>query len=154
QHQMGPRPCARNGKQSQSNSKEEDQDWSQGKVGKRKPEQAHKAQKTVIPAVAALCGANTRRQGQNQRKHQGCQGQPEGKGIALPAHLANILVQTDRSSQASVQDTLPVVDVLGPYRNIESVGVTGRLYIRAGRSFAQHGLNWITGNDMDKQEDD
>ena len=50
-------------------------------------------------------------------------------------------------------DALPVSDVLLAERGVEAVGVAGGSNIRWRRAFAEHLLDGVSGNEVDKQED-
>jgi hypothetical protein len=52
-----------------------------------------------------------------------------------------------------VEDASPVIQVLLAYRDIEAVGVSCGLDVSGGGAFAEHLLDRVSGDEMDKKED-
>src|SRR5712692_1004410 len=141
------------GKPSQFDGKKQDEHRSQREVRERQAEQTDYADGAIVPAVSALGGADARRNRKQHRDHQRCDGQLQRIRIALRNQASYILVVTQRQAQVAVQHAFPVIEVLRTQWEIKSIGVTGGLNIRRGSAFAEHLLNGIAGNQVDKKKD-
>ena len=138
----------------QLDGKKQDQNRTQREVGERQTEQADHAEQAIVPAVASLRRAYTRRNRQQDRHHQCCQGQLQGVGIALGDQPRDALVETQRWPKIAVQHAFPVIQILPAQGKIEAVGMAGGLHIGYGRAFSQHLQDGIAGHEVNQQEDE
>ncbi len=81
------------------------------------------------------------------------QGQRKGGGIGLGDQIADRFVEAQGAAEIAVENAVPIVDVLGAERNVEAVGVARRLDIGTGGAFAEHGLDGVSGDEVDEQKD-
>jgi len=75
-------------------------------------------------------------------------------GVTLRDHLADALAVADGSSEVSVKDALPIIEVLLAEREIEPVSMARSLEIGDGETFTEHLLNWVSGDEVDQEEDE
>ena len=75
-------------------------------------------------------------------------------GIALGEQARDALVVAERWAEIAVQDTLPVVKVLFAEGGVEAKGVARGRDIGCRRSLAQHLLDRISWDQVDKQENE
>src|SRR5690348_7922625 len=99
---MLPSTCARNGKQSELDGKEQDQNRAESEIGKRQSEQAYNAEQAVVPPIASLCRAHSCGNREKKSHNQGGNCEAESIGIAIPDDTSNILVQANRLPQSPV----------------------------------------------------
>ena len=123
------------------------------KFGNDKPEEADYAEQAVIPAIAALRGTNSGRNRQQNSNQQGGKRELQRVGVALRDQCADALVEAERRAQISVENALPVMEVLLSQRLIESVGVACGLDVGRRGAFSEHLQNGIAGNEMNQQKD-
>jgi len=53
-----------------------------------------------------------------------------------------------------VKDALPIIEVLLAEREIEPVSMARSLEIGDGETFTEHLLNWVSGDEVDQEEDE
>jgi len=92
QHEIGERTRSGNGEPSQLDGEKKNQDWTQCEVGERQTEKANDAEQAVIPAVAALSGADAGGDRKNDGDEERCQRKLQRVGIALREQLRHALV--------------------------------------------------------------
>ena len=138
----------------QLDGKKQDQDRAQGEVGKRQAEQADHAQQAIVPAVTPLRRAYARRNREQYRHQQRCQGQLQRVWIALSDQARDALVETQRWAQIAMQHAFPVVQILPAQGKIKTVGMAGGLHIGHRRAFAQHLKNGVAGHEMNQKENE
>jgi hypothetical protein len=68
--------------------------------------------------------------------------------------MRNRLVVAERRSKVTAKDSLPVPDVLLAEWPVEPIGVASGLDIGGWRSFAEHLLDGVSGDEVDEKEDE
>src|ERR1035441_257462 len=109
---MGEGSGAGEGEPSQFYGEEQNQDWSQGEVWERQAEEADHAQGAIVPLVAALGGADSGGDGEGNGYEQACECQLKRERVALNDQFGDALVEAERFAEVSVEDAVPVVQVL------------------------------------------
>ena len=145
---------AGDGQPSQLDGEEQNQDRAQREVGERQAEEADDAEQAVVPAIAALGGAHSRGDGEDDRDEQRRQRELQRVGIALGDEARDGLVVAKGAAEIAVQNAFPVMQVLLAERSVEAVGVARGLDVGGRRAFAEHLRDGISGDQVDEQEDE
>jgi hypothetical protein len=73
-------------------------------------------------------------------------------GISLSYQLRNCLVVAEGASEITVENALPVADVLSTKWGVEAVGVARFCDLDRRRAFAEDLGDWISGDEMDEKK--
>ena len=146
-------PPPGDGEPVETNGEEQNEDGSEGEVRERKAEKADEAEGAVVPAIAAGGRAHSGGNGEQDGDGECGKGQRKGGGIGLRDELADRFVEAQRAAEIAVEDAIPIADVLGGERNVEAIGVARGLDVGTGSAFAEHGLDGVSGDEVDEQKD-
>jgi hypothetical protein len=77
----------------------------------------------------------------------------QGIWITLHNEAAHALIEAQRGPKVTVEDSIPVLEILLPERDIEAVRMACGSDVCGRRSLAEHLQNGITRNEVNKQKD-
>ena len=154
QDEVGERSGAGDGEPSEFDGEEQDEDGAEGEVGERQAEEADDGEQAVVPAIAAVGGADAGGDREAERDEQRRQREAQRVGIGLGEAERDGVVEADGASEVAVEDAFPVVEVLLAERGVEAVGVAGGGDVGGGAPSPSICCDGVSGDEVDEQEDE
>ena len=154
QDEMGDAAGSADRKPAEFDGDKQDEDGAEGEGGEGQAEQADEAEGAVLPAVAAESGGDSCGDGEQDCNEDGGDGELNGVGVAGEDEVSDRIVEAEGVAEVSVEDSSPVVDVLGVEGQVESVSVTQGDDVGRSGTFAQHLLDGVAGDEVNEDEDD
>ncbi len=151
---MLPSACGGDGKPSESDGEDEDEDGAEGEVGEGEADERDDAEGAVLPAIAVERGGDACGNGRCDADDECGERESEGVGITLQDEVSDGVVQTKGLAEVGVEDSAPVVGVLLEERSVEAVGVAQGVDVGGSGAFAEHLDDGVAGNEVNEKEDD